>query len=66
MVIDINNQFRIAGVWLSKDENNDPEIKQRILSFFSENKKKKYVPVIYISGDKDFKWETICLLKHNL
>lgn len=40
MVIDINNQFRIAGVWLSKDEYNDPEIKQRILSFFSENKRK--------------------------
>lgn len=66
MVIDINEQFKIAGIWLSKEENDNQELRQKIQSFLSEYKKRKYIPVIYISGEKDLTEQTVCLLKHNL
>lgn len=66
MIIDINEQFKVAGIWLSREENNDQETKQKILPLLLEYKKKKYTPVFYISGEKDFIEETVCLLKHNI
>lgn len=65
MVIDINEQLKIAGIWLTKEENNDQETKQKIHSLLSEHKKKKYIPVIYISGTGDFIEQTGQLLNHN-
>lgn len=65
MVIDINEQFKIFGIWLTKEESQDQKIKQKIQPLLFEHKKEKYMPVIYISGTRDFIEQTGQLLNHN-
>lgn len=65
MLIKIDEQYKIAGIWITREENENPETKQKIQSLLLQYKKKKYIPVVYISGTKDFVKQTAMLLSYN-
>ncbi len=59
MRVIVREQLKIIEFWLNSDEKlNDDQI--------NEYSKKKYFPIIYHSGKKDFIDNTIGLLKNNL
>ncbi len=65
MKIEVNDQFKFASVWLTNEEKNNPEVREKLLPLMMEYKEKKYKFVIYESGIRDLLEQTKGLLSHN-
>ena len=65
MKIEENKQFKFASVWLTKNEQNNPQIRKEIDRLIEIYKRKKYKFIIYESGRGDLLELTKGLLGHN-
>lgn len=66
MRIHMDEEKRIAEIWLTKAESDDPAVEARLKPFYKECKDHKYLAVVYRSGKEDLLETTKDLLRHNL
>ena len=65
MTIEMNHKSKIAAVWLTQAEENDPAIKIRLDALYSDCKEKKYTVAVFHSGSCDLARQTGDLLRYN-
>lgn len=65
MRIHMDEEKRIAEIWLTKAESDDPAVEARLKPFYSECKDHKYLAVVYRSGRESLLETTKDLLRHN-
>ena len=65
MRIHMDEEKRIAEIWLTKAESDDPAVEARLKPFYKECKDHKYLAVVYRSGKEDLLETTKDLLRHN-
>ena len=65
MRIHMDEDKKIAEIWLTKAESDDPAVEARLKPFYKECKDHKYLAVVYRSGKEDLLETTKDLLRHN-
>ena len=65
MRIHMDEDKKIAEIWLTKAESDDPAVDARLKPFYKECKDHKYLAVVYRSGKEDLLETTKDLLRHN-
>ena len=65
MRIHMDEEKRIAEIWLTKAESDDPAVEARLKPFYKECKDHKYMAVVYRSGRESLLETTKDLLRHN-
>ena len=65
MRIHMDEEKRIAEIWLTKAESDDPAVEARLKPFYKECKDHKYLAVVYRSGRESLLETTKDLLQHN-
>ena len=65
MRIHMDEEKRIAEIWLTKAESDDPAVEARLKPFYKECKDHKYLAVVYHSGRESLLETTKDLLRHN-
>lgn len=65
MRIHMDEEKRIAEIWLTKAESDDPAVDARLKPFYKECKDHKYLAVVYRSGRESLLETTKDLLRHN-
>ena len=65
MLIRYDDKARVAEVWLSRADQQAPEIQKKLDRFCAEQKSRKYKVVIFESGTKDLVEATKELLYFN-
>jgi len=65
MEIIVRDDKKRVEVWLTRAEREDEELRALLKPLFAEYKKKKYVCVMYSSGEGDLFANTRDLLLHN-
>ena len=65
MRIHMDEDKRIAEIWLTKAESDDPAVEARLKPFYKECKDHKYLAVVYRSGRESLLETTKDLLRHN-
>ena len=65
MRIHMDEEKRIAEIWLTKAERDDPAVDARLKPFYKECKDHKYLAVVYRSGRESLLETTKDLLRHN-
>ena len=65
MRIHMDEEKKIAEIWLTKAESDDPAVDARLKPFYSECKDHKYLAVVYRSGRESLLETTKDLLRHN-
>ena len=65
MRIHMDEEKRIAEIWLTKAESDDPAVEARLKLFYKECKDHKYLAVVYRSGRESLLETTKDLLRHN-
>ena len=65
MRIHIDEDKKIAEIWLTKAESDDPAVDARLKPFYKECKDHKYLAVVYRSGRESLLETTKDLLRHN-
>ena len=66
MRIHMDEEKRIAEIWLTKAESDDPAVDARLKPFYKKCKDHKYLAVVYRSGRESLLETTKDLLRHNL
>ena len=61
----MDEEKRIAEIWLTKAESDDPAVEARLKPFYKECKDHKYLAVVYRSGRESLLETTKDLLRHN-
>ena len=65
MEIVVKDDKKRVEVWLTRAEKNDAQLKESLKPMFAEYKAKKYLCVVYNSGNGDLFANTRDLLLHN-
>ena len=65
MRIHMDEEKKIAEIWLTKAESSDPAVDARLKPFYKECKDHKYLAVVYRSGRESLLETTKDLLRHN-
>ena len=65
MRIHMDEYKKIAEIWLTKAESDDPAVDARLKPFYKECKDHKYLAVVYRSGRESLLETTTDLLRHN-
>ena len=65
MRIHMDEEKKIAEIWLTRAESNDPAVDARLKPFYKECKDHKYLAVVYRSGRESLLETTKDLLRHN-
>lgn len=65
MEVEVNDRFRFAGVWLTNEEKDNPQVREKLQPLMDKYKEMKYKFVIFESGSRDLLEQTKGLLSHN-
>ena len=65
MRIHMDEEKKIAEIWLTKAESDDSAVEARLKPFYKECKDHKYLAVVYRSGRESLLETTKDLLRHN-
>lgn len=65
MKIDLNHNSKIATVWLTRAERDDPAVQRNLDALYADCKAKKYMVAVYHSGARDLGQQTTGLLLYN-
>lgn len=63
--IHMNQDLKVAEIWLSKAESDDPEIEKKLNPIYKKCKAHKYMAVLYRSGKESLFETTKDLIIHN-
>lgn len=61
----IEEHGSVMAIWLTKEEQENPELQEELQKLYADCKERKIMPVVYQSGDADLKNSTLDLLIHN-
>ena len=61
----VNEKDRLLEIWLTNAEKNDAGLRESLKPLYKEWKAKRYLPVVYESGEDDLKESILGLLRHN-
>ena len=65
MRIHMDEEKKIAEIWLTRAESDDPAVEARLKPFYKKCKDHKYLAVVYRSGRESLLETTKDLLRHN-
>lgn len=65
MKIEVNHQSKITSVWLTRQEQQDPDIKMQLGRLYADCRARKYTVAVFHSGGRDLCQETSALLCYN-
>lgn len=65
MKIEVNHQSKITSVWLTRQEQQDPDIKMQLGRLYVDCRARKYTVAVFNSGNRDLCQETSALLCYN-
>ena len=65
MRIHMDEEKKIAEIWLTKAESDDPAVEAKLKPFYKECKDHRYLAVVYRSGRESLLETTKDLLRHN-
>ena len=65
MLFRYNDAARVAEVWLSRADQQAPDIRKKLDRFCAEQKSRKYKVVVFASGTRDLVEVTKELLNYN-
>ena len=65
MKVEVNDRFRFASVWLTNEEKDNPQVREKLQPLMDKYKEMKYKFVIFESGSRDLLEQTKGLLSHN-
>lgn len=65
MEINVRDDRKIVEVWLTNQEKQDEDLRERLKTFYQQYREKKYIVAVYMSGDLDLMEETSALLCSN-
>lgn len=65
MEIHVRDESRIVEVWLTKAEQQDAEVRERLKPLCQEYKRKNYLVAVFQSGEQDLADVTRDLLRYN-
>ena len=65
MEINRNDEKKIIEIWLTNQDQQDPEIQTTTNELIAYWYRQNYLPVIYRSGIEDLRENLLPLLKHN-
>ena len=65
MEINVDNERKFVELWLSHDEQNDPEFMESLKARYREYTAKKYLVAVFHSGRRDLYEATADLLCYN-
>ncbi len=65
MEIKVSDASKSVDVWLTRAEQGDPTVQEQLKGLYAEYAAKKYMVVVYHSGDRDLYQSTLDLLRYN-
>lgn len=65
MKVIVNEKDKILEIWLTKSEKNNMALRESLEPFYKEWRAKRYLPVVYESGESDLQESILGLLRHN-
>ncbi len=65
MEINIRDDQKIAEVWLTNAEQNDPQVQEQLKPLYERCKQQKYTVAVFMSGKRDLYTSTRDLLAYN-
>ena len=65
MRITVNENSRIVGIWLTKAEKNDADLRESLKPLYKKYHNQKYTVAVFMSGEQDLYENTRDLLLYN-
>ena len=65
MEMNVHDDKKLVEIWLTNAEKKDPVLREKLKDVYAEYKKKKYLVVVFESGEKDLYQGTLDLLAYN-
>ena len=65
MEINVRDNSKIVEVWLSREEKQDDNLRERLKPLYQEYKAKKFLVAVFESGEQDLEEMTGSLLGYN-
>lgn len=65
MMIEMHQNAKIAAVWLTQREKEDPAVQQKLEALYADCKTKKYTVAVFLSGPRELTQQTSSLLCYN-
>ena len=65
MEMNVRDDKQLVEIWLTKAEKNDTVLRESLKPIYAKYKKKKYMVVVFESGEKDLYRGTLDLLAYN-
>ena len=63
--MNINEQSKIVELWLTKEEKNDPALRESLRPIYQQYKDQKYLVAVFLSGEEELYQQTRDLLLYN-
>ena len=51
--MNINEQSKIVELWLTKEEKNDPALRESLRPIYQQYKDQKYLVAVFLSGEEE-------------
>ena len=65
MRMEVREQSKIVELWLTKEEKNDPVLRESLKPIYQQYKDQKYLVAVFLSGEDDLYQQTLDLLLYN-
>ncbi len=65
MEINVRDDRKIVEVWLTREEQEDQALKEKLRPLYQQYRAKKYTVAVFLSGTQDLAEETGALLRYN-
>ncbi len=65
MEINVRDDRKIVEVWLTREEQGDQALKEKLRPLYQQYRAKKYTVAVFLSGTQDLAEETGALLRYN-
>ena len=65
MEICVRDNEKLIEVWLTKQEQEKPEIKEQMAEIYRQGKEKRFLVAVFLSGQEELGELTSALLRHN-
>ena len=63
--INVRDNSKIVEVWLTREEKQDADLRERLKPLYQEYKARKFLVAVFESGEQDLEELTGCLLGYN-
>ena len=65
MRMEIRDESKIVELWLTREEKDDPALRESLKPMYQKYKEQKYLVAVFLSGEEDLYQQTRDLLLYN-